>query len=369
MAGGDDESPPGTEALFEAAACGLLLTQADGLILRVNSTFCHWVGHEASQLVGRKRLQDLLAMGARIFHQTHWTPLLQIQGSISEVKLDLLHREGRKIPMVMNALLRKRGQVVYQEVAVFIAEDRNRYEQELVLAKKKAEQLLAKERAVALYAEQMIGIVSHDLRQPLTAVRLSAHLLGRGELSAKQHVILDRIINSTQRANRLIADLLDFTVARLGSGLVIHPQDADLHGLVAESVGELAIAFPDRELTHQKLGEGRAKVDADRLAQLIGNLVGNAVSYGDPDRPITVTSSMGADSCSVTVHNHGEPIPPGLLATLFEPMVRGGKPSASERSVGLGLFIVSEIVRAHQGHISATSTAEAGTHFCATFYC
>ena len=220
----------------------------------------------------------------------------------------------------------------------------------------------------ALLAEQMIGIVSHDLRNPLAAIQTSAHLLARGDLSAEQYKVLSRITNSTSRANRLIADLLDFTVARIGSGLAIAPQPVDLHLLVADNLTELRDAFPTRLLRHERRGEGMSLADADRLSQLIGNLVGNAVAYGDPAEPITVTSQIEARMFVLSVHNHGEPIPAASLRTLFEPMVRGDGSSAdAKRSVGLGLFIVREIVRAHRGEILATSTAADGTNFRAMF--
>ena len=99
----------GVEALYEQAPCGLLVTDDDGLVLRVNATFCDWLGVAPDALVGERRFQDLLTMGGRIFHQTQWAPLLQIQGSVAEVKLDLV-REGRApLPAVMNAIRRERG--------------------------------------------------------------------------------------------------------------------------------------------------------------------------------------------------------------------------------------------------------------------
>ncbi|MDQ6680511.1 MAG: PAS domain-containing protein, partial [Pseudomonadota bacterium] len=85
---------PGPDALFEHAACGLLLTSADGRIRRVNATFCGWVGYAASELVDKRRIQDLLTIGGRVFHQTHFSPLMQMQGSVSEVKLDVMHCSG-----------------------------------------------------------------------------------------------------------------------------------------------------------------------------------------------------------------------------------------------------------------------------------
>ena len=218
-----------------------------------------------------------------------------------------------------------------------MAEDRHKYERELVLARKRAEALLAK-TASALFAEQMMGIVSHDLRNPLTAIQIGAHLLGRGELSAKQRVVISRIINSTNRANRLIADLLDFTAARLGAGLTIHAKPCDLHTLVAENVAELAATFPERTLTHQQRGEGTAFADADRLAQLIGNLVGNAVAYGDAACAITIAGA-GRDN-AVVAAQRGRVIPD------LSPRLRadGARWRSARRPAqrGLGLFTVRE---------------------------
>src|ERR1700712_5575979 len=106
----DAESPlPDSETLFDEAACGLLLTDTNGVILKVNATFCRWAGHAAEDLVGKRKLQELLTMGGRIFHQTHWAPLMQIQRSIAEVQLDVRHHDGHAVPMLFNAIRRTRG--------------------------------------------------------------------------------------------------------------------------------------------------------------------------------------------------------------------------------------------------------------------
>ncbi|MDB5867693.1 MAG: sensory box histidine kinase [Polaromonas sp.] len=384
----DDDQPPLTaDELFEHAPCGLLVTSRDGTIRRANATFCDWIGYPAHELVGKRKLQDLLTMGGRIFHQTHWAPLLHMQGSIAEVKLDLVHRQGHSIPMMLNAVRRLNGQHLRHEIAVFVAEDRHQYERELLLARKRAEELVAKEqqtqqsllltqaelsrqRAVAqdraLFAEQMVGIVSHDLRNPLSAIKMAAYLLERGEITPTQRTVVGRINNSVGRALRLIADLLDFTTARIGQGLSLLRKPIELHQLVSDSVEELAAAFPRHRLQHRSLGAGQCSADADRLVQLIGNLVSNAMAYGAPDRPIVVTSSFVADGFEVSVHNEGNPIAPELLASLFEPMVRGAGSHASG-GVGLGLFIVNEIARAHQGQVLAESSPQAGTTFYARF--
>jgi sigma-B regulation protein RsbU (phosphoserine phosphatase) len=367
MQADEPASLPAADALYDTAACGLLLTQSDGLILKSNLTFCRWLGYAPDDLPGRKRLQDLLTMGGRLFHQTHWAPLLQIQGSIAEVKLELCCSDGRRIPVMMNARQRQHDGAICHDIAVFIAEDRHKYERELLLARKNAEALLEKERQVALYAEQMIGIVSHDLRNPLTAVEVGAHLLRRGDLTPQQQSVLGRIVNASQRAHRLIADLLDFTAVRVGKGLAMNRAAMNLHELVAEHVLELQTSFPHATLLHEQEGQGDVDVDGDRMAQLIGNLVGNAVVYGAPDHPIRIISIVGNDEVSVCVHNHGPSIPEHLRQRLFEPMVRGTSATRSQRSVGLGLFIVREIARAHGGRITVSSSESEGTTFRATF--
>src|SRR3569832_2065337 len=104
---------PGVDDAFDDAPCALLRTDAGGVLLRVNTTFCRWLGYSREELVRQKRLQDFFTMGGRIFHQTHWLPLLQMQGSVSEVKLDLVHRDGHTFPVVLNAVRRDKDGVLF----------------------------------------------------------------------------------------------------------------------------------------------------------------------------------------------------------------------------------------------------------------
>jgi sigma-B regulation protein RsbU (phosphoserine phosphatase) len=209
----------------------------------------------------------------------------------------------------------------------------------------------------------MMGIVSHDLRNPLSTIQMAAALLGRGDLPVSQQRVLGRIARATERANKLIADLLDFTQARLGKGLAVALEPIDLHATVAETVGELTLAYPARILRHERSGDGSCLADADRLAQLIGNLVVNAMAYGSPGSPVTVSSTIESDTFTVGVHNQGSPIPPALQPGLFQPMARGTAAGSASRSVGLGLYIVNEIARAHRGRAEVESTEVLGTTF------
>ncbi|WP_122413897.1 PAS domain-containing sensor histidine kinase [Pseudomonas viridiflava] len=377
---------PATEALYEHAPCGLLITQPNGTIERVNQTFCRWLGLEREAVLGR-RFQDLLNMAGRVFLQTHWAPLLQTQGSIAEVKVEMIHADGRSIPLMLNAVRREYPTGVLHELAVFLAEERNKYERELLAARKMAEELLQHQMSVqseltsarnrlrlahaeaeirAIFAEQMVGIVSHDLRNPLAAIKMAAGLLERSMLEPRQQRFLGQIHHSTDRAERMIVDLLDFTQARVGQGINLSMQSIDLHATVARGVEELRLTFTANALIHRMEGEGACIADPDRLLQLVGNLVSNAVTYGTPDSEIVITSVFEANVIKVSVHNRGEPIPMEKVDSLYEPAVRLVSDSDETRTVGLGLFIVREIVRAHLGDISVRSSVEEGTTFTAT---
>ncbi|MBN8230685.1 response regulator [Corallococcus macrosporus] len=231
-----------------------------------------------------------------------------------------------------------------------------------VTARKRLE---AETRQRGDFERQLIGIVSHDLRTPLSSVLLSASLLlERENLEESQRKRVNRIRASTERAVRMIRDLLDFTQVRHG-GLVLHPRDADLHALVETSIEEAQTQAPGRAIVHTQAGDGSGTWDVDRLAQVVGNLLGNALAYGDKAAPIHVDTRDDGDSVVLRVHNTGAPIPPDLLPRLFEPLERGDAHRAerTDRSIGLGLFIVRQVVRAHGGHVGVTSTAEAGTTF------
>ncbi|HYF42239.1 MAG TPA: PAS domain-containing sensor histidine kinase [Ramlibacter sp.] len=345
---------PGAEALYHGAPCGLLLAASDGLIVSVNETACRWLGYTPVELESRLRWPDLLTVGGRIFHQTHLAPLLRMQGSVAEVKLDLRHKAGHTLPMMMNAVERGAGVDMMLHVALFIAEDRHKYERELLLERRRAEE-------IARFAEQMMGIVSHDLRNPLNVIVMSTFVLERAELTAPQRTVLSRITQSARHAQRLINDLLDFTQTQLGKGLSLHASQLALHEVVAEAVASLRIAFPQHRIEHVARGEGACRADGDRIAQLIGNLIGNAAAYGDRGLPITVTSSVSGGECEIAVHNHGPAIPADLQPRLFEPMVRGAQHSSG--GVGLGLYIVRQIAKAHGGEVSVASADPAGTTF------
>ncbi|MBG6071317.1 alpha/beta fold hydrolase [Polaromonas sp. CG_23.6] len=356
--------------LLDQAPCGLVQTDAQGLLRQANLTFCQWLGYTPGELVGQRKLQDLLTTGCRIFHQTHSLPLLQLQGSVSEVRVQMLCKDGQRLPMLLNVRRHAQQGGMADEYALFVAQDRDKYEKELVRARTELEAMVAHANELqaqasdrAMLAEQMVGIVSHDLRNPIAAMLMGAELLGKCGVTPRQSDVLARIVRAGDRANRLIANLLDLTQVRLGSGLSVSPAAMELHAAVAGAVQELSQVFPDSVLRHVQQGPSRCIADADRLVQLVGNLVSNAMAYGEPGAPVVVTSARENAFFSLSVQNQGLPIPADIMDGLFELMVRGCDQVNSGRSVGLGLFIVSEIAKAHGGRVSVTSTPEGVTTF------
>lgn len=215
------------------------------------------------------------------------------------------------------------------------------------------------------FGDQLLGIVSHDLRNPLNTISLSAAVIAkRDALGAQDAQLVQRIQNASQRAARLIRDLLDFTQARLGGRIPVNARQMNFHEMVTSVLTEVEAGHPGRIESSLKADHPEGKWDPDRLAQVVENLVVNALKYGG--RGI-VSVRTGSDETwlQLEVHNQGDPIPAEKMALIFEPLQRGAEASLPnpDRSIGMGLFIVKHIVDAHGGRISVDSTPERGTTF------
>lgn len=214
--------------------------------------------------------------------------------------------------------------------------------------------------------EQLLGIVGHDIRSPLSAVLASAQAqLASRTLEPSQRRAFERIARSGQRISSIVDLLLDFTRARVGGGIPLVRRRTDLLELCRSTIDELQAAHPERTIA---LEAGATSLwgewDGDRLAQVISNLLDNALKYGAPGAPIQVTLRARPDgTVALCVHNEGEAIPPEDRATLFEPFRRAAADDANARgSLGLGLFISRELARAHGGEVEVRSD-ETGTDF------
>ena len=211
---------------------------------------------------------------------------------------------------------------------------------------------------------QLIGIVSHDLRNPLNAIGIGVSLLRSSMIDPQQRKVLDRMMGSFDRAARLIRDFLDFTQARVSGTIPVTPSQANIREIAHSVCDEVQPAYPDRHYRCEHAGAEVGAWDPDRLAQLIGNLVSNAMQHSPPGGLVSVTTRQQGEVVVLSVHNGGEPIPEQDRERLFLPFARGATSKTTrERSVGLGLFIVHAIATAHGGSVGVTSSAESGTTF------
>jgi signal transduction histidine kinase len=213
-----------------------------------------------------------------------------------------------------------------------------------------------------LFRDQFIGILSHDLRTPLSVITMGAPLLAAPEDNPQRRSrVVARMINSAQRMERMLGDLLDLTRARLGGSIPLNRRPVDLQQVCDEAVIEIRAGRPDADLRFEATGDLRGEWDADRLSQVVSNLLGNAIQHGG-GTPVTLTAHEDGESVSFAVHNGGAVIPQDMLPKVFEPLARGdGAPAGG--SIGLGLFIARAIVSAHRGDIEVHSSADVGTTF------
>jgi signal transduction histidine kinase len=216
--------------------------------------------------------------------------------------------------------------------------------------------------------ELFLAIVGHDLRGPLSTVLASARVLGENpDLPEAARHGVDRILRSGERMRRLVEQLLDAASARQPGGVPVVPgSERDLRPLVARIVDEVRASNPTLQIEHRDAGPVHACFDADRLEQVVSNLLGNAVAHGDPKRPIRIWVEGDDTVARLCVHNHGTPIPPEFFALLFDPFKRARGKRDAAGGLGLGLYIAERIMSAHGGSIDVRSTLEDGTRFDAT---
>lgn len=215
--------------------------------------------------------------------------------------------------------------------------------------------------------EQFIAVLGHDLRTPLSAIRMSADLLETKTEDKRSLNLISAIRNSSTRMGHLIENVLDFARGRLGSGIPIKRQLVDDLGRVLRlTVDEVQASHPRVSLEHALALPTGVYCDPLRLSQLLSNLLGNAVTHGSKEACISVRAYTEADEIVISVTNQGAPIPAELMPLLFQPFTRSEAGQRGE-GLGLGLYIASQITTAHNGALSVTSTLESGTCFVARF--
>ncbi len=341
--------------LFEHAPCGLLLLGPGGRIVRVNSTFCSWLELDPVSLHGA-RFSDLLTAGGRIFYETHFAPLLRMQGAFDEVALDLRLPGGGRVPVMANAAETRdaSGDLLFIRVAIIKAPERREVER----LNAALEARITEAEAGAELREQFVAVLGHDLRNPLAAIQAGTNLLSLQPQTEKSTAVLALIRASVKRMGGLIDNILDLARARLGAGLTVSIKPrAALRPALEQILAEIRAAWPDQmvEAEFEDSLDG-LNLDPDRIAQLFSNLLANAVVHGAAGEPIRAGAAVSPGEFELWVSNAGEPISEAAMGRLFQPFYRGDvRPHAG--GLGLGLYIASEIARAHGGSLSVTSHA------------
>lgn len=367
------EGAPPYNILFEHAACGLAVANADGVLLHINFTLSRWLGYEPADLVGKRRIQDLFSVGARVFHQTHCVPLLQVQGSVAEVQIEMVHQDRNRIPVLMNVVRRRHDETVLDEFAFFVANDRRSYERELLSARKRAENeltaRLTAEHKLREMNEQLkladrrkdefLATLAHELRNPLAPMRnvLEIFKLQAGNESTRSWAlsVLDRQLH---QLTHLVDDLMD--VARITQGrmelrrqavdlrTILVVASEDVRGMMGAASHKFDVDLPEEAMM--------ADVDPTRITQVIVNLLTNAAKYTPQGGRIILRAKHEKAEAVVSVSDTGIGIPEESLATVFD-MFSQLSPALerSQGGLGIGLALVRGLVHLHDGSVSVAS--------------
>ncbi|WP_339533110.1 HAMP domain-containing sensor histidine kinase [Pseudomonas mucidolens] len=231
-----------------------------------------------------------------------------------------------------------------------------------------AESISSYAAAVQASRDVFLGVLGHDLRTPLSAILMGADVLLRtDELGSRTTKIASRIYTSVKRASRIVGDLLDFTRSHLGRGIPVNRVSIDIAPVFERIVDESRAVYPDANIVVMKTEYAEGEFDSARMEQVFSNLIGNALQHGTGHTPVTVKLDVSDEHLVFSVHNFGKAIPTDVLPFIFSPMGRYSPEALEENgpyaSLGLGLFIVDQIVSAHEGSLEVASDPERGTTF------
>lgn len=354
------------EDLYENAPCGYISALPDGMIVKVNQTFLTWTGHRREDLVGRKRFQDLLTAGGRIFHETHYAPLLRMQGEVREIAVEIVCANGRRLSALINSVLRKdgEGKPLLTRTTVFNATDRKEYERELLRARQKAEQA---DKAKA----DFISMMSHEIRTPLTAIMGVGYLLTATDLSPQQQKLVGVLRSSSENLLNLVNQILDFS--KIEAGMVsLEEKSFDLRQQVSEIISSLRVKADEKGLVLDAYIDERVPAvllgDPVKIGQVLTNLLSNAVKFTSQGS-VTVTLQVrellpDAVWIHFRVSDTGIGISPDRLRHVFDDFTQASYDIGLKYGgTGLGLSISKRLVELHGSELAVESELGRGTTF------
>lgn len=339
---------------FDTAPCGYISIDAEGRIQTANPKLSDWLATPGSAIVGT-HVTALFSIASRVVFETSVLPLLHLHGEVSGVSLDLSSRTGENIPVMISATARGTGQGRMTQMVLLRSERRRNFERDLLEARAETEARLSIAQKQGELREQFVAILGHDLRNPVAAFYAGIRALSRNPPKDKKAELLQLMQGSVHRMERLIENVLDYARERLGSGIELDLGVGDLEPAIRQAFEELRAVHPDRDLKLSLNIGHDVECDAQRIGQLVSNLLGNALTHGDTERPVTVDAVTFANNgLKINVCNHGPQISAETQKRLFDPFDRGDE-SNYRKGLGLGLHIASEIAKAHHGGMSIQS--------------
>jgi signal transduction histidine kinase len=357
------------EDLYEHAPCGYLSTLPDGTIAKANLTLADWIGVPRDLLLAGTRFQSLLSIGSKIYYETHYAPLLRMQGFANEIALELVRADGRILPVLLNSRQKRDagGTPLFNRITLFDATERRRYERELLLARRKAEQI-AKDRA------DLIAMLSHDIRNPLNALMGVVQILDRGDLPDSQRRLIRVLKSSSENMLNLLNHVLELSRVESSSFTLVE-SPFSLKAIVDDVVATFDAAARDKGITVEASIDPRVPPamlgDPVALRQILTNLVGNAVKFTASGR-VSVSveiKELGTDAVAfaLAVSDTGIGIPPEMIDRIFNAFTQASHDTAERfGGTGLGLTITRRLLALYGSAVDVQSTPGQGSTFSFT---
>ena len=354
------------EDLYEHAPCGYLSTLPDGTIVRVNHTFVEWTGVPRDDLLTGRKFQTLLTVGSRIYYETHYAPLMRMQGFANEIALEVIRIDGRTLPVLVNSRQKRSedGTPLVNRITLFDSTDRRRYERELLLSRRKAERI-AKDKA------DLLAMLSHDIRNPLNAIMGVVQLLDRSDLPDPQRRFVRLLKSSSENMLTLLNHVLELSKAE-SSTFALVETPFSLHDLVSDVISTFEAAAHEKrlELRSSVAETVPAAVIGDPVAirQILTNLVGNAVKFTAAGSVVLTvgTREIGTDAVTLTfeVADTGIGIAPEGIERIFDEFTQASYETAMRfGGTGLGLTITRRLLALYGSTVEVRSTPGAGSVF------